>query len=41
MSEQILCDSIENITENHDIYRSFLEVCQIVEKISKNIKKIY
>lgn len=23
MSEQILCDSIENITENHDIYRSF------------------
>lgn len=23
MSEQILCDFIENITENHDIYRSF------------------
>ena len=23
MSEQILCDSIENIKENHFIYRSF------------------
>ena len=36
MSEQILCDSIENITENHDIYRS---VSMGLSNSRKNVKK--
>lgn len=36
MSEQILCDSIENITENHDIYQSF---SMGLSNSRKNVKK--
>lgn len=36
MSEQILCDSIENITENHDIYRYF---SMGLSNSRKNVKK--
>ena len=36
MSEQILCASIENITENHDIYRSF---SMGLSNSRKNVKK--
>ena len=36
MSEQILCDSIENITENHYIYRSF---SMGLSNSRKNVKK--
>ena len=36
MSEQILCDSIENITKNHDIYRSF---SMGLSNSRKNVKK--
>lgn len=36
MSEQILCDFIENITENHDIYRSF---SMSLPNSKKNVKK--
>lgn len=36
MSEQILCDSIENITENHDIYRPF---SMGLSNSRKNVKK--
>lgn len=36
MSEQILCDSIENITGNHDIYRSF---SMGLSNSRKNVKK--
>lgn len=36
MSEQILCYSIENITENHDIYRSF---SMGLSNSRKNVKK--
>lgn len=36
MSEQILCDSIENITENNDIYRSF---SMGLSNSRKNVKK--
>lgn len=36
MSEQILCDFIENITENHDIYRSF---SMGLSNSRKNVKK--
>ena len=36
MSEQILCDSIENIPENPDIYRSF---SMGLSNSRKNVKK--
>lgn len=36
MSEQISCDSIESITENHDIYRSF---SMGLSNSRKNVKK--